>query len=89
MGGVGLAFNGLHNNYVGENNIFLVTSKLQYQLISTLLEEQWFPFQKKNTSVDSEVCSSRAGNAFCDICDSYEWIEDLVKRNRLNPNKLH
>lgn len=49
MGGVGLAFNGLHNNYVGENNIFLVTSKLQYQLTSTLLEEQWFPFQKKNT----------------------------------------
>lgn len=30
MGGWGLAFNGLHNNYVGENNIFLVTSKLQY-----------------------------------------------------------
>lgn len=28
--GWGLAFNGLHNNYVGENNIFLVTSKLQY-----------------------------------------------------------
>lgn len=54
--GGGVVFNGLHNDNVGKKNIFcMVTSRLQYQITTPLLEEQWFLFPKENTRADLGV----------------------------------